>query len=98
MTGGDYDEISKGQTCYPFQLPWCSHHEPGKYPNCPSQEYNTPACPADNGKGCSESTYPKTWAADKIKAKTSYNIDSVASMQADLMAHGSISVAFTVYK
>ena len=25
-----------------------------------SQEYSTPACPADNGKGCSEAGYAKT--------------------------------------
>ena len=97
VTGGDYDSIKTGDSCFPYQLPFCSHHEPGKYANCSTTEYATPACPIEKGAGCSETTYPTAWAQDKTKATSGYSLDTVAAIQADMVARGTVSVAFTVY-
>jgi len=97
VTGDDYDGVGKGTSCFPYQLPFCSHHEPGKYPACSQTEFNTPACPLDNGKGCSEASYGTAWAKDKHHAKTAYNFNSIAEIESDLQAYGSVTAAFTVY-
>jgi cathepsin B len=98
VSGRDYDGVGAGDSCFPYQLPFCSHHEPGKYANCSSTEYSTPACPIESGKGCSEAAYGKSWAADKVKAASGYALTSVAAAQADIAARGPISATFTVYQ
>lgn len=96
VSGGDYDTIGKGTTCFPYQLPNCSHHEKGKYANCSSSIAPTPACP--NPLACSEKSFGTPWANDLTHAKSAYSIFSVSQMQTELMTYGSITVAFTVYE
>merc|ERR1712050_340808 len=71
VTGGDYDDIGKGDTCAPYSLQPCAHHVPptAKYPKCPSSEYPTPSI----GSTCTEKSYSKSYAQDKKKAASSYS-------------------------
>lgn len=93
VTGGDFDDIGKGDTCGPYTLKPCAHHVPptSKYPACPSDEYSTPTL-----KTCDKSS-SKSYGADKKKAASSYGLNSVAAIQSDLMKYGSVTAAFTVY-
>jgi cathepsin B len=62
---------------------------------CPAQEDPTPACRSS----CSTTGYPTPFDKDRKFAKTAYNVPSdVPSIQAEIMAHGPITAAFTVYQ
>lgn len=93
VTGGDYDDLGKGETCGPYSLKPCAHHVPAtsKYPKCPSNEYSTPSL-----SKC-DSSYTKSYSDDKIKAASSYSLSGVSKIQSDIMQHGSVTAAFTVY-
>jgi len=93
VTGGDYPDKGSGKSCFPYQIPMCSHHvNDPKYPNC-SAEVNTPRCAA----AC-ESGYSKSWNSDKHYAKSAYSVSSnVAQIQAEIMTNGPITGAFLVY-
>lgn len=96
VTGGDYDTIGTGSSCFPYQLANCAHHEPSpKYPNCSESIAQTPACP--NPKACSESKYSTPWANDKQHAKSAYSISGVQNIQTEIMTYGPVTAAFTVY-
>merc|ERR1712137_79324 len=94
VTGGDYFDIGKGDSCGPYSLAPCAHHVPttSKYPVCPSSEYPTPSL-----KTCSESAYSKDYSSDKIKATDSYSLNGIQAIQADMVQYGSATAAFTVY-
>merc|ERR1712151_1275431 len=94
VTGGDYFDIGSGDTCAPYSLAPCAHHVPAteKYPACPSDEYPTPSL-----KSCTESSYSKQYADDKIHATDSYSLSGIEAIQADIMQYGSATAAFTVY-
>ena len=97
VTGGDYDTIGSGSTCFPYQLANCAHHEASpKYANCSSSIAATPACP--NPKACSEKKYSTPWANDKQKAKSAYSISGVEQIQTEIMTYGPVTAAFTVYQ
>lgn len=97
VTGGDYDTIGSGSSCFPYQLPNCAHHEPSpKYKPCPSTVASTPACP--NPEACSEKTYGTAWNNDKHFAKSAYSLGSVEQIQTDIMTYGPVTAAFTVYQ
>jgi len=95
VTGGDFDDVGKGDTCAPYSLRPCAHHvDPSpQYPKCPAGEYSTPKI----GHQCPERSYPKPYASDKRKAASSYSLSSVQRIQQDIMQYGSVSAAFTVY-
>eukprot|EP00812_Abedinium_dasypus_P014036 NODE_754_length_1375_cov_1277.277273.p1 GENE.NODE_754_length_1375_cov_1277.277273~~NODE_754_length_1375_cov_1277.277273.p1 ORF type:complete len:371 (+),score=93.74 NODE_754_length_1375_cov_1277.277273:64-1113(+) len=95
VTGGDYDDIGKGDTCGPYTLAPCAHHvDPSPaYPACPSSEYPTP----EMGSECSESQYSTSYSADKKKASNSYSLSSVEKIQRDMAQYGTVTAAFTVY-
>jgi len=94
VTGGDYFDIGAGDSCGPYSLAPCAHHVPAteKYPVCPSSEYSTPSL-----KECTESSYGKKYADDKIKATDSYSLSGIAAIQADMVQYGSATAACTVY-
>jgi len=94
VTGGSYFDIGKGSSCKPYEFQPCAHHVPAtsKYPKCPDDEYST-----DCKAGCSESSYSKSYAADKTKAAQSFSLQSVEGMQTAIMTTGPLAVAFTVY-
>jgi len=95
VTGGDYEDIGKGDTCYPYSLKACAHHIPAtaKWPKCPSAEYPSPKC----AKACSEKGYSGSYSSDKVKAASSYSIRGVSQIQTEIMNNGPTYVAFTVY-
>merc|ERR1712059_74450 len=95
VTGGDYFDVGKGDTCLPYSLKPCAHHAPGssKYQPCPSGEYPSPRCKRE----CSESGYAKSYQTDKVKASSAYSVRGVSKIQSDLMTNGPLYVAFTVY-
>ena len=93
VTGGDYGD-NQTATCANYPFAQCAHHEPGKYPNCPTNEYNTPNCPSS----CTNNGYNTAWSSDKHFASTSYSLDSVEAAMSDIAAYGSITAAFNVYE
>jgi cathepsin B len=98
VSGGESPDKGKGTSCFPYQLAECGHHEASPLIPCPQVcspgECATPVCPTK----CSEATYGTAWKADKRKAaKGAYRLASVAAAQTDIMTHGSIAAAFTVY-
>jgi hypothetical protein len=98
VSGGESPDKGKGTSCFPYQLAECGHHEKSPLIPCPQVcspgECATPVCPTK----CSEATYGTAWKADKRKAaKGAYRLASVAAAQTDIMTHGSIAAAFTVY-
>jgi len=95
VTGGDYTDIGKGDTCYPYSLKPCAHHVPAtsKYAKCPSAEYPSPRC----ARACSEKGYSGSYSSDKVKASKAYSIRGVSQIQTEIMTNGPTYVAFTVY-
>jgi len=87
VSGGNY----KGGGCFPYQLPNCDHHTTGKYGPCPAV-VPTPACT----KKCENQA---TWATDKHFGSSSYGVPArVADIQNEIMNHGPVEVAFSVYE
>lgn len=94
VSGAGYDTIGSGSSCWPYQLPICSHHvSDPKIKNCTESEYPTPSCRST----CSESKYSTPFGQDRTVAKSAYNLRTVADIQNDIMTLGSVSAAFTVY-
>jgi cathepsin B len=74
----------------------CAHHVPAtsKYPECPSgEEYETPKC----AEICSDTKYSVKFDDDKHYASDAYSLRSVENIQLDMMQHGSVTAAFSVY-
>eukprot|EP01060_Flectonema_neradi_P026849 TRINITY_DN362_c0_g1_i10.p1 TRINITY_DN362_c0_g1~~TRINITY_DN362_c0_g1_i10.p1 ORF type:complete len:347 (+),score=89.19 TRINITY_DN362_c0_g1_i10:48-1043(+) len=94
VTGGDYDDIGKGDSCRPYTLAPCAHHvaPTPKYPACPSSEYPTPKCTKQCGTG-----YSVSYADDKHKGKKAYSVRGEENIMTELMTKGPLAVAFTVY-
>jgi len=88
VTGGNYNS---SQGCYPYSIPGCSHHEPGRLPPC-GDIVNTPACTRKCQNGA-------TWQSDKKFAASAYSVSSrVADIQNEIMTHGPVEGAFTVFQ
>lgn len=96
VTGGDFADIGKGSSCSPYPFQPCAHHvaPSPQYPQCPSQDYSTPA----GFSQCSEHSYATSYSTDKKKAARSYSLSSVENIQRDIMQYGSVTGAFTVYE
>jgi len=95
VTGGDYFDIGQNNSgCKPYEFAPCAHHVPpsSRYPACPSEEYSI-SCK----KSCSESTYGKSYSADKTKGTKAFSLSSEAGMQTAIMTTGPLAVAFSVY-
>jgi cathepsin B len=87
VSGGNYGQ----GLCYPYALANCDHHTTGKYGPCP-EIVPTPAC----NKKCQNGA---DWNTDKVYGKTSYGVPGrVADIQNEIMNHGPVEVAFTVYQ
>lgn len=93
VSGGDFDDIGKGDTCQPYTIPSCAHHvvDPTR-PNC-TEGGGTPKCSST----CSEKSYKTAFSSDRHFAKSSYSISGEEKIMADIQAHGSVTGAFTVY-
>jgi cathepsin B len=98
VTGGDNPSVGSGSSCFPYQLKECGHHEASPLIPCPQVcspgECATPKCPTT----CSEKAYTTPFSKDKHFAKAgAFRMSSIAQAQTEIMTHGSISAAFTVY-
>jgi cathepsin B len=93
VSGGDYTDIGSGSSCWPYQLPVCSHHvNDPNIPNC-TAEVSAPSCSSQ----CSEKGYATPYSADKVKAKTSFTVQGVEQIQTEIMTNGPVTGAFQVY-
>jgi len=96
-TGGDWEDNGKGTTCKPYSMQSCAHHvdpPPGMISCEDLDEYKTPECT----NTCYESGYGTPYTKDKIKALDSYSVKGVENIQREIMEHGTVSVAMTVYE
>lgn len=93
VTGGDYDDNGKDDTCKPYFFDTCSHHVNNpKIANC-TGEGSTPKCTAS----CSNTAYPVAYADDKIFAKSHYSIRGEQQIMTEIMTNGPVTAALTVY-
>lgn len=88
VTGGQY---GSKQGCQPYSLPSCEHHVPGSRPPCQGDS-QTPKCV----QKC-EPSYNNTYIRDKHYGLSVYNIDGVQNIMKEIMTHGPVEAAFTVY-
>jgi cathepsin B len=75
----------------------CAHHTtppPGMVDCTTIPPYDTPKCTST----CSESGYTTAYANDKVKAVNSYSVKGVENIQKEIMQHGTVSVALSVYE
>uniref|UniRef100_A0A0G4G3C8 Peptidase C1A papain C-terminal domain-containing protein n=1 Tax=Chromera velia CCMP2878 TaxID=1169474 RepID=A0A0G4G3C8_9ALVE len=93
VTGGDYDDAGKGETCWPYELPMCSHHSESELPPC-GETRPTPSCRSS----CSEEEFGSEFKADKRRATKAYSIGSVSEIKKELVNNGPVTAAFTVYE
>jgi len=95
VTGGDFGTTGTGETCLPYSLYPCTHHNASGVRPCPSNEFPTPKCM----KQCSDISYAKSYANDKTysKSRPVYISGDVAAIQQELMTNGPLSATFTVY-
>ena len=96
VSGGNYEDIGKGDSCYPYQFQSCAHHvtDPSR-PSCDSVPAGkTASCP----NKCSETGYDVSYSADMHKADSAYSLSGVENIQRDIMKYGPVSAAFTVYE
>merc|ERR1711907_291448 len=97
VTGGDFVDVGKGDTCAPYSLPTCQHHNwkppTPEHPACPEQQYPTPG----RFSSCKEESYETSFRQDKVKGGSAYSIRGETNIQSDIMQYGSVSAVFTVY-
>jgi cathepsin B len=86
VTGGLY----KGTGCYPYEIPGCDHHVNGTLKPC-GNIVPTPACTSECVNGA-------VWANDKHFGASNYQVNSVQDIQLEIMNHGPVEAAFTVYE
>uniref|UniRef100_A0A8R1DSY9 Pept_C1 domain-containing protein n=1 Tax=Caenorhabditis japonica TaxID=281687 RepID=A0A8R1DSY9_CAEJA len=93
VTGGSY-EAQFG--CKPYSIPPCSETVGNiTYPECPEDGYDTPKCV----QKCTNANYNIAFKDDKHYGATAYAVGKkVAQIQAEILAHGPVEVAFTVYE
>jgi len=96
VTGGNYEDIGKGNDCLPYQIQSCSHHvDDPSHPACDSTPSGSvQSCPSQ----CSESSYKTSYNNDIHKVDSTYSLSGVENIQADILAHGPVSAAFIVYE
>lgn len=93
VTGGDYDDNGKSDTCWPYDLAPCSHHSKSDLPPCTGKIKPAESCRSD----CPNSSYPVSFSQDKHHAKTSYSLSGEDQMMRDIYQHGPVTAAFSVY-
>jgi cathepsin B len=88
VSGGNYNSKVG---CAPYSIPACDHHVVGKLPPC-GPEVPTPACTRKCQNGAN-------WNQDKHFAASSYGVRArVADIQNEIMTHGPVEGAFSVYE
>jgi cathepsin B len=89
VSGGLYNDTN---SCQPYSIQPCNHHDQGQYQPC-GDIVATPKC----HKYCVDG-YNVTFTADKHFGASSYSVgSSVSKIQTEIMTHGPVEAAFTVY-
>ncbi|OEH74737.1 putative cysteine proteinase [Cyclospora cayetanensis] len=97
VSGGDYDELHTGKSCWPYEIPFCQHHSEGPYPECNGPIPKAPKC----RKECEEAEYStkvKAFKDDLHFATTSYSVEGRDDIKRELMENGTLSGAFLVFE
>lgn len=97
VTGGDYSELHKGKSCWPYEIPFCQHHSDGPYPECKGPLPKAPKCRKD----CEEEEYTKSvrpFKQDLHYAASAYSVEGREQAKRELMESGTLSSAFLVYE
>jgi len=96
VSGGDYFDIGKGNTCYPYSLKPCAHHVPAsaKYEACPAEDPPDPICQEGT---CSESGYGVSFEADRMFAASAFRVHGVNHIMHQLVTEGPMYLSFDVY-
>lgn len=90
VTGYLYNDT---KWCQSYAFPPCDHHTTGKYEPCGASK-PTPACKKQCVTG-----YSGSYATDKWVAESVYSVPSnVEKIQTEIMTHGPVEAAFTVYQ
>ena len=97
VTGGDFDELHKGKSCWPYEVPFCQHHSDGPYPQCEGPLPKTPKCRKD----CEEADYSlkvRPFKDDLHFASSSYSVEGRDHIKKELKENGTLSGAFLVFE
>lgn len=92
VTGGLYGDTKSG--CLPYEIEPCEHHTKGPRKACDGEEGHTPKC---EKKCTSESGLD--WKKDKHYSVSAYTLENnEEAIRRELMEHGPLEVAITVYE
>lgn len=97
VTGGDYNELHTGKSCWPYEIPFCQHHSDGPYPQCEGPLPKASKCRKD----CEERDYSITvrpFKDDLHFATTSYSVGGRDNIKRELMENGTLTGAFLVFE
>ncbi|CDJ31950.1 cysteine proteinase, putative [Eimeria mitis] len=97
VTGGDYDELHKGKSCWPYEVPFCQHHSNGPYPQCEGPLPKAPKCRKD----CEEAEYSTKvhpFKEDLHFASSSYSVEGRDQIKKEIKENGTLTGAFLVFE
>lgn len=90
VTGGDYGD---NQLCYDYTMPKCAHHvTSATLPSCDTTSTIDPVC-----KSTCQTNSTIDYASDKVHGASSYGISGIDNIKMEIMTHGTVTAAFTVY-
>jgi len=91
VSGGSYNS---NQGCRPYEIAPCEHHVNGSRPSCDASEGHTPKCVHQ----C-EASYKTPYDKDRHFGAKAYSIGrKQEDIQREIMQHGPVEAAFTVYE
>jgi len=88
VTGGLYKDPD---TCLPYSIPPCEHHTTGPRPQCADMHFSTPKCV----RTCTNSSI--VYDKDKQFGDRPYSVSGVKNIMQELVDHGPVEAAFSVY-
>ncbi|CDJ47062.1 cysteine proteinase, putative [Eimeria brunetti] len=97
VTGGDFNDLHKGKSCWPYEVPFCQHHSDGPYPQCEGPLPKAPKCRKD----CEEAEYSKKvhpFKEDLHFASTSYSVEGRDHIKKEIKENGTLTGAFLVFE
>lgn len=88
------DVFGDPKTCKPYAFPPCNHHSSGPYDDCSKHNYESPSCKSS----CENPEYKIKYKDDKNFGLSVYSVSGEKSIMKELVTHGSIEAAFSVYE
>lgn len=91
VSGGDFGDNTQ---CYDYTMPQCAHHVTVEgMTSCENTSQVAPVC-----KNTCQTNDSINYAEDKVKGASTYNIRGVDNIKMEIMTHGTVTAAFTVYE